>query len=81
MLPRGCVDAVCSGLDDLGMMLTRTIDLAIALEDTALRRIVESMANDRAESTSRGVTDAARIAKVRQHATDRLAGIPALPRP
>ena len=57
------------------------IDLAVVLKDDNLRRIVASLASSRTEVIARGVTDLRLIEQTQKRAADRLAGVPALPRP
>jgi hypothetical protein len=57
------------------------IDLAVALNDPNLRRIVESLASNRNEVIARGVEDPKLIEQTQKRAAERLAGVPALPRP
>lgn len=56
------------------------IDLAIALHDPDLRRIVESLASDQSAVVARGVEKTELIEKVQEIAKERLAGVPPLPR-
>ncbi len=69
-----------AGLDEMGVLLTRAIDLAVVLGDPGLREIVRRIANDPAESAARG-TVPSRISFVQKRAADRLAGALPLPRP
>jgi hypothetical protein len=62
------------------LTLGAAIDLAAALGDPDLRRILESLASDPNAVASRGI-DAGSIAWIRKHAADRLAGVPPVPRP
>ena len=57
------------------------IDLAVVLKEDNLRRIVELLASRWTEVVARGVRDPALIEQTQKRATDRLAGIPAFPRP
>jgi hypothetical protein len=57
------------------------IDLAIALNDAKLRGIVQSIASDRNAVLDRGVLDLQLVGQTQKRAAERLAGIPALPRP
>jgi hypothetical protein len=57
------------------------IDLAVVLKEDSLRRIVELLASRRTEVVARGVRDPALIEQTQKRATDRLAGVPAFPRP
>jgi hypothetical protein len=57
------------------------IDLAVVLKADSLRRIVELLASRRTEVVARGVRDPALIEQTQKRATDRLAGVPAFPRP
>ena len=61
--------------------LWRAIDLAIVSGDAALRRTVEAVASDYGEGLRRGIKDVDLIRKSQQRATERLAGVPPLPRP
>jgi hypothetical protein len=71
-----------SGPDDrVGATLRWAIDLAVALDDPALRRSVEKLASDKRELIARGITDKSLIEMTQKQAKDRLAGVPALPRP
>lgn len=63
-----------------GVTLRWAIDLAVALGDPGLRRMVESLAFDPQTVIARGITDPQLIDQTRKWATDRLAGIPPLPR-
>jgi hypothetical protein len=58
-----------------------TIDLAAVLADSDLRDTIENLANHSSEVVARGVTDPRLVAQTRQRARDRLAGVPANPRP
>jgi hypothetical protein len=60
--------------------LWRAIDLAVVLNDPELRRVVESLAMDANTVIARGVVDPQLIELTQRHASDRLAGIPPLPR-
>ena len=60
------------------------IDLAIALNDPKLREIVQSLASDPNEIVARGITDIndlRLIEMTQKRAAERLAGVPAMPRP
>jgi len=57
------------------------IDLAIVLNDAKLRDTVQSIASDWNAVWDRGVLDLQLIEQAQKRAADRLAGIPALPRP
>jgi hypothetical protein len=57
------------------------VDLAVLLKDDDLRRIVQSLASNRSEVIARGITAPDLIERTQKLATDRLAGVPALPRP
>lgn len=59
--------------------LWRALDLAVALGSPELLKTVELFANEPQTTRSRGVVDADLIERTRQHAADRLAGIPPLP--
>jgi len=61
--------------------LTRAIDLAAVLDDAELRQILTSIASDRNELLARGVENPDLLERTQQLAADRLAGVPALPRP
>lgn len=61
--------------------LWNAIELAVALKDPELRRIVESIANDRNEVIARGITDPQLIDQTQKYAADALSGVPLLPRP
>lgn len=58
----------------------RSIDLAIALDDPELRRVVETLSVDRDSVRALGVTEPDLIQKTQQRALDRLTGVPPLPR-
>jgi hypothetical protein len=60
--------------------LGAAIDLAAVLGDPDLRRILESLASDPNAVASRGIV-AGSIEWIRKRATDRLAGVPPVPRP
>lgn len=60
--------------------LWRAIDLAVTLNDPGLIRIVEFIATDPDEVIARGVKDQDLIERTQERATDRLAGVPPLPR-
>lgn len=60
--------------------LWRAIDLAVVLEDPELTAKVSALALDREQVVARGVADLETIERTQQHARDRLAGHPALPR-
>jgi len=64
-----------------GTTLRRAMDLAVLLDEPKTRRMVEAIASDPKEVTARGVTDPELIAQTQKQAADRLAGVPALPRP
>jgi hypothetical protein len=64
-----------------GVTVRWAIDLAAALNEPALRAVVQALASDPGESISRGIVDPRLIEKTQKQAADRLAGIPALPRP
>ncbi len=61
------------------LTLGAAIDLAAALGDPDLRRILESLASDANAVASRGIDGS--IERIRKRAADRLAGVPPLPRP
>jgi hypothetical protein len=63
------------------LTLAAAIDLAIALGDPALRRIVEFLASDPTEVVARGITAGASIEIVQKRAVDRLRETSAIPRP
>lgn len=56
------------------------IDLAVALNDPALVKIVEALASDPREINARGINNPAVIEETQKRAADRLAGIQGLPR-
>ncbi|MGH7612979.1 MAG: hypothetical protein ACREMW_02915 [Gemmatimonadales bacterium] len=56
------------------------IDLAIALKDPDLRRIVQSLASDRDAVVARGIEDSETIEETQRLAAERLAGVPPKPR-
>jgi hypothetical protein len=56
------------------------IDLAVALKDPDLRRIVDSLASDRNAVVARGIEGAETIEETQRRAADRLAGVPPKPR-
>jgi hypothetical protein len=62
------------------LTLGAAIDLAAALDDPDLRRILQSLASDPNAVASRGIS-AGSIEGIRKRAADRLAGVPPLPRP
>jgi hypothetical protein len=64
-----------------GTTLRWAIDLAVALDDPVLRRIVEVLATDWNAVVARGIEDAGLVDQTQKRAIDRLAGVPALPRP
>jgi len=57
------------------------IDLAVVLNDAKLRGIVKSLASNRNEVMARGIEDAKLIDLTQKRAADRIAGVPANPRP
>jgi hypothetical protein len=57
------------------------IDLATIVDDVGLREIVKNLAENRNAVLARGIDDPSIIEKTQKRATDRLAGIPAQPRP
>jgi hypothetical protein len=57
------------------------MDLAAALGDEELRSIVADLATYPQAIIARGVIDPDIVQRTQQHARDRLAGVPALPRP
>ena len=56
------------------------IDLAGALNDAELKRILDSLAADRDAVAARGITDADLIRRTQERAAQRLAGTPASPK-
>jgi hypothetical protein len=62
-------------------VLWRAMDLAVILDDPGLERILEILASDRSEVEARGIDDPQLVDQTQQRAIDRLAGVPALPRP
>ena len=56
------------------------IDLAVALDDAELRRIVGSLASDPDEVVARGIDDPELIEETQRLAAERLAGVPPKPR-
>lgn len=52
------------------------IDLAMALNDADLRRIVQSLASDREQVVARGIEDPELIEETQRLASERLAGVP-----
>jgi hypothetical protein len=58
----------------------KAIDLAIALRDPDLRRVVEGFATDSNAAIVRGITDPDLVQRTQKWAADRLAGVPATPR-
>lgn len=76
-------DRLTKTQDELGtgVRLRYAIDLAIALNDPGLRQIVQRLAADGDAVIARGVlANAQGIRDIQQHALDRLAGVPAIPR-
>lgn len=69
-----------TGKQEFVPTLWRAIDLAVALRDPGLRRIVQSLASDPNQVIARGVTDPQLVARTQKRAADGLAGVPALPR-
>jgi len=61
-------------LASTGVILGQAVDLAIALDDARLRRIVELIASDPEAVRSRGVTDSKRINRIQKNTQDRLSG-------
>lgn len=57
------------------------IDLAWVVQDKDLRRSVEALATDPNVVMARGITDPGDVEKTQRRAADRIAGVPALPRP
>lgn len=57
------------------------IDLAVALDDPSLRRIVQAIAANPAEARARGAQDPEDVLLVQSRAHERLGGIPPMPRP
>lgn len=56
------------------------IDLAAALNDAGLKRILDSLATDRAAVAARGIKDVDLIRRTQERAAQRLAGAPASPK-
>ncbi len=67
-----------AGTDGSGVTLRRASDLAFALDDPGLWRIVENLATDPDAISDWGVAPEF-VERARQHALDRLAGVPPLP--
>lgn len=66
--------------DGLGVTyLWYAIDVAAVMNDPGLRRELEALAADVAESRGRGVSDPELAMRTKQRAVDRLAGVPAQP--
>jgi hypothetical protein len=63
------------------MTLWYAIDLAAVLGDTDHRIIIQSLATDANAVAALGISDPDLIEKTQERAAERLAGIPALPRP
>jgi hypothetical protein len=63
-----------------GVTIRWAIDLAVALKDPALRRIVESLASSPAEIMALGITDQGLIEMTQKRALDGLAGVAPMPR-
>lgn len=57
------------------------IDLAWVVKDKDLRQLVEVLATDPNAVMARGITDPGLIEQTQRRAADRIAGVPALPRP
>jgi hypothetical protein len=57
------------------------MDLAAVLGDEDLRSIIADLATYPNDIIARGVIDPELVQRTQQHARDRLAGVPALPRP
>ena len=74
---RAAEQRLTTGTDPIGQggLLRRTIDLAIALDDPGLRRIVETLATDPDAVIARGVAEPERVERTQQYALDRLAGV------
>jgi hypothetical protein len=64
-----------------GITVRWAIDLAVVTGDSTLIAIVDRISTDRREVEARGLSDPQLIEQTMQRARDRLAGIPALPRP
>jgi len=62
-----------------GVILMKAIDLAVALGDPRLRKLVESIASDADAIRSRGVRGPDLVERVQRHSADRLEGIHARP--
>jgi hypothetical protein len=77
---RGAVEQRLTGKQYF-TILWQAIDLAVVLDDARLRGIVETLATDWNVVLLRGVEDPELIERTRQRATERLAGVPPLPRP
>ncbi len=59
--------------------LWKAIDLALALRDAELRRIVQSIASDRRQVVERGIEDPEIVELTQRQAAERLAGVPPKP--
>jgi hypothetical protein len=62
------------------IVLWAAIDLAVALDEPDLERIVQALATDRGAVIAKGITDPSLIDATQKRARDRLAGIPPMPR-
>jgi hypothetical protein len=60
-------------------VLWQAIDLAIVLKDPSLREIVDGLSRYEVDVFQRGITDPSLVARTRQRAAERLAGVPARP--
>jgi hypothetical protein len=61
--------------------LWRAIDLAVVLNEPALNRTVSSLAYDPKQVIARGIENPDIVQRTQQLASDRLSGVPAVPRP
>lgn len=64
-------------LAETGIMLRNAVDLAVAVNDKGLRKLVELISSDSGAVRRQGVTDHERIEKTQKYASDRLNGVPA----
>lgn len=64
-------------LAETGIMLRKAIDLAVAVNDQGLRKLVELISYDSQAVRRQGISIPERIEKTQKHASDRLAGVPA----
>ncbi|HVZ49923.1 MAG TPA: hypothetical protein VG916_14145, partial [Gemmatimonadaceae bacterium] len=74
LTPGGLADAT-------GLVINRIVDLAVALDDGELRTSVERLSSDRNVAAALGAANAGTIAGIQAAARERLAGVPARPRP